>query len=236
MKFTKKNGPIYLQIKEIIRERILSNLYPKGSNIPTENEFEKEFEVSKITIRRAIEELAKEGFLVKRSGKGTQVISNRRFSKLSIGQDFSEYLISEGAKIVKEMVSIEQFNPSEDSEIYQLFGETCFLIERRFKLNGQPYIFFRHYLPGWVNIHLEEWQEKCSIYMLLAKNGIELQSFTDKFAIEPHSQRICQLLGLKTKPILKRVRYAYNDGEVCCELAEAYYDTELQPYVVKSEV
>ena len=46
--------PLYLNIMEIIKERILTGVYPLHTNIPTETQLEEEFQVSKITIRKAI--------------------------------------------------------------------------------------------------------------------------------------------------------------------------------------
>lgn len=68
MSITRKNGPLYLQIKKIIKDRILHGEYPLGSHIPSEPQLEQEFNVSKMTVRNAIQELYQEGYVEKRSG------------------------------------------------------------------------------------------------------------------------------------------------------------------------
>ena len=72
MSLSRKDKPLYLQIKNIIKERILHGVYPLGENIPSEPQLEQEFAVSKITVRNAIQELAQEGYVEKGSGRGTK--------------------------------------------------------------------------------------------------------------------------------------------------------------------
>ena len=78
-----EKGPLYLQIKQIIEDRIIHGIYTVGNNIPTETDFEKEFNVSKVTVRAAIKELVALGYLEKKSGKGTRVISHKPFNKVT---------------------------------------------------------------------------------------------------------------------------------------------------------
>lgn len=66
MKLTLKKGPLYLQVQEILKKRIISGVYPKHSLIPSELELKEEFDVSLITIRRAVEELSKQGYVEKK--------------------------------------------------------------------------------------------------------------------------------------------------------------------------
>src|SRR5699024_601893 len=65
--------PLYKQIEKYVRNRIDNNEWPVGYQIPTENEFSKTFEVSRITVIKALERLVEEGMLVRMQGKGTFV-------------------------------------------------------------------------------------------------------------------------------------------------------------------
>jgi GntR family transcriptional regulator len=63
--------PKYFQVQEILRQRVLD--LSEGDQIPTESELCQIFNVSRITIRKAIEGLVQEGLLVTIQGKGTYV-------------------------------------------------------------------------------------------------------------------------------------------------------------------
>ena len=65
--------PLYMQIKEDIKAAIQQGVYKAKEKIPTEPELSAEYSVSRITVRRAIEELCGEGYLIKRQGLGTFV-------------------------------------------------------------------------------------------------------------------------------------------------------------------
>lgn len=65
--------PLYSQLKQLIMSSIEDNTYKEGDPIPTELELAAHFGVSRSTIRQAIAELAFEGWLIRKSSKGTFV-------------------------------------------------------------------------------------------------------------------------------------------------------------------
>ena len=65
--------PLYQQVKDDIRAAIESGKYKTNEKIPPEPELSAEYSVSRITVRRAVEELCAEGYLVKMQGRGTFV-------------------------------------------------------------------------------------------------------------------------------------------------------------------
>lgn len=70
--------PLYHQMFRLLRDRILNGEIPRGERIPTEFELATAFGVSRITAKRALDELAAEGLVERRRGKGTHVIHNLR--------------------------------------------------------------------------------------------------------------------------------------------------------------
>ena len=61
-----KEQPLYQRIYEDIKAAINDGVYPPESKIPTESELSKTYCVSRITVRRAIEDLSNAGYLIKR--------------------------------------------------------------------------------------------------------------------------------------------------------------------------
>lgn len=68
--------PLYRQIKAYILELITTGALAPGAQIPTEPALMEQFDVSRVTVRAAINELVEEGMLIKRQGKGTFVIGS----------------------------------------------------------------------------------------------------------------------------------------------------------------
>lgn len=65
--------PLYYRLYAILRERIASGVNPVGSVLPTEAEITETFNVSRITAKRALDELAAEGLVERTRGRGTTV-------------------------------------------------------------------------------------------------------------------------------------------------------------------
>jgi GntR family transcriptional regulator len=65
--------PFYQQVAETIRSRILGGLYVPGERIPSYRGLEREFKVSNITVRKAIEILVRDGIITRKRGIGTVV-------------------------------------------------------------------------------------------------------------------------------------------------------------------
>src|SRR5690625_283720 len=65
--------PLYYQIQEILEEKIISGEWDEGYQIPTEKELSNYFDVSTITVKRAIHELVNKGLLYRVRAKGTFV-------------------------------------------------------------------------------------------------------------------------------------------------------------------
>jgi DNA-binding GntR family transcriptional regulator len=60
--------PLFVQVAETLKTRIRNHEYSPGEAIPSAKALEKEFDVSNITIRRAVEQLAREGYVVPKRG------------------------------------------------------------------------------------------------------------------------------------------------------------------------
>ena len=69
--------PLYRQLETLLREDIETGKLPAGSKLPTENELVAMYSVSRVTVRKALDELSQQGYLERRSGKGTYVAEKK---------------------------------------------------------------------------------------------------------------------------------------------------------------
>jgi len=88
-------APLYLQLRQLLREAIEQKLLAADEAIPAERDLAVEYDVSRITVRKAIGGLVEEGLLTRRRGAGTFVATRveKLFSRLS---SFSEDMLSRG--------------------------------------------------------------------------------------------------------------------------------------------
>lgn len=231
-----KSTPLYITVMEVLKEKIINGVYNIGEFIPTETELEKEFQVSKVTIRKAVDLLEGEGYLVKRSGKGTTVISNSIFNKLSKGESFSTILKREGFKLRKEKTMIKKIELMPQDDMYEYFGSVCHKIRRVYYLDGKPYIHFIHYIPGNVKIKETEDENNFSLYMQLFRSGYNINKFHDEFFVDYPSIEVSKELNLNGEPLLGRKRMTFDSSGKIIEVSIAQYNTRIHNYLIKYNV
>lgn len=231
----RRKSVLYLEVADQIKSDIISGKYPVGSLLPTEIELEKLFDVSKITVRRAIELLADEELVEKKSGKGTTVLSNQPYNKLSKAGTFTEYLNNSGQKVEKKSVALEQVTISEDSELFPFFGSSATKLSRLYILDGEPYIFFDYYLPKQLSdVTIEDFNQE-SLYRIMDQHGIEIVKFQDSFQTIQLTSEQQQTLKTTETTALKRIRKSFNPSGAVVEYSEAIYNTSVHAYVIEYE-
>lgn len=77
MELAAGSAPLYLQVRERLRRQILEGTYQPGDRIPSEEEIASSSGVNRLTARRAVSDLVREGVLQRRSKIGTFVLRRR---------------------------------------------------------------------------------------------------------------------------------------------------------------
>ncbi|MCW8128808.1 MAG: substrate-binding domain-containing protein [Planctomycetota bacterium] len=106
----RKSGiPAYRQVQEEYRNRILGGVFPEGMVFPSEGAMARELRLNKLTLRRAILELEKEGLVRKAQGRPT-LVSQR-----------SEWVQTQRRAVVSIMIPDDVFEPYKE----ELLGHLC---------------------------------------------------------------------------------------------------------------
>lgn len=144
--------PLYEQVMNGIRDKIESGAYQPGSQIPTEHELAEAYCVGRVTVRRAIEELAAEGYLTKQQGRGTFVNPPKLLRKVQFGTDvqsFSAACREDGMEAGSTLVA--RLTAPAGRELAAFLGipegDDVLVIERLRTADGIPVLLDRHYLP-----------------------------------------------------------------------------------------
>jgi GntR family transcriptional regulator len=141
--------PLYVQIKELLRGRILDGSYQPHQQLPSEAEMIAAFDVSRITVRQALGDLENEGLIFKLHGKGTFVSKPKAFQDLGRLQGFGEAMRQMGYETYSRVVSIRNVVPSAQVREQLKLGKRAGVTElRRLRfLNRAPISFDVSYLP-----------------------------------------------------------------------------------------
>lgn len=110
-----KQVPLYEHIYETIRGQILDGTYPVGEKLPSEKQLEDIFHVSRITSKKAMTMLAKEGIIDRIPGRGSFVSGNRPEKPMHISDDRSPLI----------GLIVDGFSPSFAYNIVHSIESTC---------------------------------------------------------------------------------------------------------------
>jgi GntR family transcriptional regulator len=89
-------SPLYLQLKESLMAEIRSRHYRAHQRLPSERELAAQFNVSRMTVRQALVDLAREGVIYTRVGKGTFVAGPKIDQQLHALSGFSQDVRARG--------------------------------------------------------------------------------------------------------------------------------------------
>lgn len=150
LQLTLANGrPLYLQLAEAIKHYITSNIWQQGAMIPSESELSKTCDVSVGTVKKTLDMLAQEGFVIRHQGKGTFVAGpdfSKSFTKFFRYSDESDTPLSEfGSKILSKTVI--QANETVAKALDIKAGEKVFHLHRLRTLQSLNLAVENIYLP-----------------------------------------------------------------------------------------
>ena len=199
-KRTASRLPKYAQVKEDVRRKILSKEWAGGCRIPAEAEFCEMFGVSRITVRKALEELQAEGYLEKIQGKGTYVRNRMVEQRLSKFYSFSEELRKQGMKEKAEVVELTTVSASEElaNELQVEPGTPVLRVFRIRRTEHGPYAVENSYIPrNLVGNITKEMINENGLYKTLEKFGVLVNSAQETFKAINVNKEQSKLLNVR---------------------------------------
>ncbi len=171
--------PIYYQIQEWVKQLIEDGEWKPGDKIPSENELCDKFEVSRMTIRQAINNLVEQGYLYRKRGIGTFVQLPKVEQKLQGMTGFTEDMISRGMNPSSQLLSF-RLVPATAKIADRLRiqeGESVYEVRRIRLADDEPIAFETTYLsPALVKDINEEILQQSLYEHLEKKLGFKLVS------------------------------------------------------------
>lgn len=155
--------PQYRKLQHLLKKQILKGIYQEGDLLPSENELRLHHKVTRNTVRQALDELVKEGYIRKKKGKGSIVRSQRESLELLSFHGFSEVVGATEHTGYTKLLKPFYLNDWDDNFFYPLSEKEkkagCICIERLRSVDTDPvmleYTFIPHMLsPGLLQLPL----------------------------------------------------------------------------------
>ncbi|MDG1819718.1 MAG: UTRA domain-containing protein [Porticoccaceae bacterium] len=106
--------PRYAQIKTYIKNQVESGQWKVGDRVPSENKLSQDFAVSRMTARRAVQELADEHLLIRSPGLGTFVAEPQAANALLEIDDFAQQFNHSNPQYSNRILSLEEVGAEKD--------------------------------------------------------------------------------------------------------------------------
>jgi len=234
--------PLFVQVAETIKTRIFNHEYSPGGSIPSAKELEYEFKVSNITIRRAIEQLTRDGYIVPRRGMRAQVAEQiNDIVEIEIAGDFRTWVDTAiGRKLgIKAEIIDRQiiFCPNPICEILALDPtEKVERIKRVRKLKGKPISYYVNYGPSRLLTKLSDLEIDARTFIETYKDvcKINLRFMDQRVQATSADMDLASILQVDFGfPLFFVQNVYYSDNRIPMIVTHMYYRSDHYVYTIK---
>lgn len=143
------NEPIYKQIESHIKNLIQSKTLKQGELIPSEKQLSEEFNVTRMTVRSALNNLVKDGYITRQRGVGSIVLANKVYDNISAVRGFTEEMENKGYKVSNILEELNVIEADEElmNKLNLTEKENVWEIKRIRLANDKKISYMETYMP-----------------------------------------------------------------------------------------
>ncbi|MEY4396269.1 MAG: HTH-type transcriptional repressor YvoA [Actinomycetota bacterium] len=226
--------PLYFQVEQRIEAAILDGTLAAGARLENEISLAERLNLSRPTIRRAIQDLVDKGLLVRRRGIGTQVVHGQVSRGVELTSLFDDLAMT-GKKpttnlLLRELVPASttiagQLGISVDSKVLH--------IKRVRVADGVPVAVLENWLPEAFSDIPESELLTIGLYDLLRSRGVTIRVAKQKIGARSGTEADASLLGLTVgSALLTMERAAFDNSGHGVEFGSHFYRPDLYSFDV----
>ena len=228
-------APLYHQLYSILKSAILNGTIPFNAQMPTEQQLAANFDVSRITAKRAMDELAAENLIARYRGKGSHV--TYQFEPKPVQAPLVgmlENLVEMGKHSIVRVISIEEMVPP--AEIRSTLGlgpdETVHkAIRVRSNEEGEPYAYYVSWTVGIRRGFTRRIMERTPRLDILKDNGIELTKVEQTLSAENATPEVAAELGIEAgDALLSILRHSFDESGSVVDVLDCLYNPKRFTY------
>jgi len=230
--------PLYYQIATVLRERILSGELPSGTLLSGEEALGREYDVSRITVRRALSVLESEALIIRQRGRGTFVGDRPARLEPTRFSGSMEDLIAIGVSTSVRVMSFQTIAAPENvaSKLDLEEDEPVVRIDKTRYIEGAPFSIVVNFLPEETGSQLtpDDLSEKPLLVVLEEKLGIKTDEAIQSIEATIASAEAAALLDVRVgDPLLKVERTVFDIENKPVEHVSVLYRADKYFYTVR---
>ena len=231
--------PLHVRIRSLLEARVADGSYPLGSLLPTEIELAREFETSRFTIREALRYLHERGYVERRQGVGTRVVSDRPRANytLSVGSLEELFQVAQDTFFVIEGDGLVTLDADLAEVVGGSEGEDWVRLDamRWTEPGGRPICYVQSYFPerfAWLLPQIRRLEGP--IFALLESHADgPIEKTVQEISARPMppdiARRVCQRRDAAALRLLRR--YVARDGVLITSIN--WHPAEQMTYVME---
>ncbi len=229
-------GPRYLQFSRHLAQQINAGVLEPDTSLPSEREMAQISDMSRVTIRKAIQVLADDRLIVQRRGSGTFVAPRVQKLEHSLSRltYFTEDMQRRGKSSSSEIISVGLLSPSPEEFIALGLrsGEQVARISRLRRADGVPFAIEQSSLPH--DILPDPTKVSTSLYEQLDKHGVRPVRAIQRISATLLSEDNATLLEAeKAAPALRITRTGYLPSGRVIEFTVGIYRGDAYDFVAE---
>jgi Transcriptional regulators len=227
--------PVYYQLKNIILKKIQSGEYAEGSLIPSERDLGESLDISRMTVRQALNQLVAEGILYREKGRGT-FVSRSKIEQRNI-MSFSDTVAMKGLVPTTRVLYFSKINIDED--IAAILGikanEKVYVIKRLRLASGVPVGIEEDFIPEKYCSNLEEFDLTLSLYKLFKDEYSYTINYIDNVieSSKPTKEEREQFGISGNVPVLRITGVNYTETDIRLFYERSVYRSDEYKYNVR---
>lgn len=221
-------APLYHQMYVLLKKRILDGSIEHGARMPTEQELAKGFAVSRITTKRAMDELAVDGLIERHRGRGSHVIHHYEPEKIQaplVGMLENLASMSRATKI--KVLEAEKIKPPADiARQLKIQSDEDVLHVKRVRRDDtdEPFAYYESWTLGVTKGFTIKSLESKARFDILAASGINIAHIEQYLSADKATSVVGKELGMSTgDPVLTLVRHSYDEDENLVDIIYCQY-------------
>lgn len=226
----KEGIPLHKQISDWLKKEIKSGKLASDEKLPSENELSKKFDVSRVTVRRALQTLENDQLIYRCQGLGSFVTDQRTHQSFPILNDFTEELEGSGLEASSKLISFEQVEISKRNDLLSYLGienkKIAVQLERVRLGNGEPIAYDITWMPVFYGQLIDGYNlDKTTIFKILEDEfDIPMQRGCYRMEASVAGENIAKYLNIEPQtPLLLMNRISYTIGEKPVYYQKRYY-------------
>lgn len=228
--------PLHIQAEYFLRQLIRQEEYMKGARLPNEVALAEQLNISRNTLRQAINKLVYEGLLVRKKKYGTTVAMQKVSGDARKWMSFSQEMKCLGMTVQNFELHVSKKSVPEDAATF--FGvapeSRLVCLERLRGQPGQPFVYFISYFNPEIPITSDEDFTK-PLYEQLEQNyGVRVKTSKEMISAMSADSVLAEKFEINEgDPILVRKRFVLDVNGMPVEYNVGYYRADCFTYSIE---